>query len=86
MTVRQTTTLVVPGSVPVTFSSLVSPRWKDARDLRSGAMPSCKDILLYCNPGSDAKEWHDVDSKVKEALASPERTAALARHRDASSA
>ena len=50
-----------------------------ASALRGGALPSCWDIYLYGNPGSDAKKYYDVDSKVKEALASPERAAALAR-------
>ena len=50
-----------------------------ASALRGGAMPSCTEIRLYHNPGSDAESWDDVDSKVKEALASPERAAALAR-------
>ena len=57
-----------------------------ASALRGGAMPSCTFIRLDGNPGSDAKVYDDVDSKVKEALASPERKAALARRRDASSA
>eukprot|EP00964_Phaeocystis_antarctica_P071528 scaffold43655_cov51-Phaeocystis_antarctica.AAC.2 len=43
-----------------------------AATIRGGAMPSCKkSIYLEGNPGSDAP--------VKEALASPERAAALAR-------
>ena len=54
--------------------------------LRGGALPACTKIYLGSNPGSDAKESGDVDSKVKEALASPERAAALARHRDEPSA
>ena len=57
-----------------------------ASALRGGALPSCTFIRLDGNPGSDAKVYDDVDSKVKEALASPERKAALARRRDASSA
>jgi len=36
-------------------------------------------IRLQNNPGSDAKDRDDVDSRMKEALASPERAAALAR-------
>ena len=42
-----------------------------ASALRGGALPSCTYIALYDNPGSDAP--------VDEALASPERAAALAR-------
>ena len=42
-----------------------------ASALRGGALPSCTTIALGGNPGSDAP--------VKEALASPERAAALAR-------
>ena len=42
-----------------------------ASALRSGAMPACTDIGLDNNPGSGAP--------VREALASPERAAALAR-------
>ena len=49
-----------------------------ASALRGGALPSCKMIYLVANPGSDAP--------VKEALASPERAAALARCRDEPSA
>ena len=45
-----------------------------ASALRGGAMPSCTDIYLHDNPGSDAP--------VDEALASPERAAALARRQD----
>ena len=50
-----------------------------ASALRGGALPACTEIQLFDNPGSDAKDYGDVDSKVKEALASPERAAALAR-------
>ena len=50
-----------------------------ASALRGGALPSCTTINLYDNPGSDAQSYGDNDSKVKEALASPERAAALAR-------
>ena len=51
-----------------------------ASALRAGALPACKNIYLYSNPGSDAGPSNDyVDSKVKEALASPERAAALAQ-------
>ena len=50
-----------------------------ASALRGGALPSCTKINLAGNPGSDSKGQGDVDSKVKEALASPERAAALAR-------
>ena len=57
-----------------------------ASALRGGAMPSCTFIRLDGNPGSDAKVYDDVDSKVKEALASPERAAALARRQDEVSA
>ena len=57
-----------------------------ASALRGGALPSCTKIILFMNPGSDAKIHNDVDSKVKEALASPERAAALARCRDELSA
>ena len=42
-----------------------------ASALRGGALPSCTKINLGGNPGSDAP--------VREALASPERAAALAR-------
>ena len=42
-----------------------------ASALRGGALPACTTIVLSGNPGSDAP--------VKEALASPERAAALAR-------
>ena len=49
-------------------------------------MPVCTYIFLNGNPGSDAKDFRDVDSRVKEALASPERAAALARRRDEPSA
>jgi len=42
-----------------------------ASALRGGALPSCTTIVLFDNPGSDAP--------VNEALASPERAAALAR-------
>ncbi len=42
-----------------------------ASALRGGALPRCTDVDLEGNPGSDAP--------VKEALASPERAAALAR-------
>ena len=42
-----------------------------ASALRGGALPACTDIALLSNPGSDAP--------VKEALASPERAAALAQ-------
>ena len=50
-----------------------------ASALRGGALPACTTITLNGNPGSDAESFSDVDSKVKEALASPERAAALAR-------
>ena len=53
-----------------------------ATALRGGALPSCEVIHLSGNPGSDAKGMRDVDSKVKEALASPEREAALAWRQD----
>ena len=49
-----------------------------ASALRGGALPACTYIDLGGNPGSDAP--------VKEALASPERAAALARRRDEPSA
>ena len=42
-----------------------------ASALRGGALPSCTAVYLYGNPSSNAP--------VKEALASPERAAALAR-------
>ena len=42
-----------------------------ASALRGGALPSCTEIELDGNPGSGAP--------VREALASPERAAALAR-------
>ena len=42
-----------------------------ASALRGGALPACEYIFLVANPGSDAP--------VDEALASPERAAALAR-------
>ena len=57
-----------------------------ASALRGGALPACTYIPLGGNPGSDATRWDDVDAKVKEALASPERAAALARRRDEPSA
>ena len=61
-----------------------------ASALRGGALPACTTIVLYGNPGSDAEgRWGNeskVDSKVKEALASPERAAALAQRRDEPSA
>ena len=57
-----------------------------ASALRGGALPACTTIILAGNRGSDAKWIGDVDSKVKEALASPERAAALARRRDEPSA
>ena len=57
-----------------------------ASALRGGALPACTEIYIHDNPGSDAKDYGDVDSKVKEALASPERAAALARRRDEPSA
>jgi hypothetical protein len=50
-----------------------------ASALRGGALPACTKIHLDGNPGSDAKRPGEVDSKVQEALASPERAAALAR-------
>ena len=54
-----------------------------ASALRGGALPACTEIKLWGNPGSDAKDLGGVevkvDSKVKDALASPERAAALAR-------
>ena len=51
-----------------------------ASALRGGALPSCTKINLLGNPGFDATAHNNfVDSKVKEALASPERAAALAR-------
>ena len=49
-----------------------------ASALRGGALPACTYIDLGDNPGSDAP--------VKEALASPERAAALGRRRDEPSA
>eukprot|EP00964_Phaeocystis_antarctica_P103290 scaffold68571_cov57-Phaeocystis_antarctica.AAC.1 len=57
-----------------------------ASALRGGAMPSCTRIGLGDNPGSDAEGFDGVDSKVKEALASPERAAALTRRQDELSA
>ena len=59
-----------------------------ASALRGGALPSCTRIRLDGNPGSDAEapRWgpeSKVDSKVKEALASPERAAALAQRQAA---
>eukprot|EP00964_Phaeocystis_antarctica_P110057 scaffold74432_cov51-Phaeocystis_antarctica.AAC.2 len=56
-----------------------------ATALRGGALPSCTTIFLDGSPGSDAK-YPVLDSKVKEALASPERAAALARRQDELSA
>ena len=64
--------LVHDGSAP--------PRRAEA----SAATPSsaCAELFLCGNPGSDASFSDDYeylqDSKVKEALASPERAAALA--------
>ena len=49
-----------------------------ASALRGGALPSCTHIDLDDNPGSPAP--------VNEALASPERAAALGRRRDEPSA
>ena len=49
-----------------------------ASALRGGALPSCMCIDLAGNPGSRAP--------VREALASPERAAALARPQDEVSA
>ena len=49
-----------------------------ASALRGGALPSCTTIRLASNPGSDDTGYAN-DSKVKEALASPERAAALAQ-------
>ena len=49
-----------------------------ASALRGGALPACTEIYLVGNPGSEAP--------VDEALASPERAAALARRRDEPSA
>ena len=46
-----------------------------ASALRGGALPSCTDIFLG-----------GIDAPMKEALASPERAAALARRRDEPSA
>ena len=43
-----------------------------ASALRGGALPACTEIALYDNPGSDAP--------VKEALASPERLAAVTQN------
>ena len=56
-----------------------------ASALRGGALPSCTTIFLDGSPGSDAK-YPVLDSKVKEALASPERAAALTRRQDELSA
>jgi len=51
-----------------------------ASALRDGALPACTAINLAGNPGSDATASNGVvDSKVKEALASAERAAALAQ-------
>ena len=49
-----------------------------ASALRGGALPACTKIDLGSNPGSDNRGVSG-DSKVNEALASPERAAALAR-------
>ena len=51
-----------------------SPRAR-LRALRGGALPACTEIYLGGNPGSDAP--------VHEALASPERAAALAERQAA---
>ena len=51
-----------------------------ASALRGGALPACKWIALEGNPGADEDEdglW--TCDEVDEALASPERAAALAR-------
>ena len=48
-----------------------------ASALRGGALPACTTIRLGGNPGSDDRGLGD--SKVQEALRSPERAAALAR-------
>ena len=48
-----------------------------ASALQGGTLPACKYIGLFGNPGSDAKDVYADDSRVKKALASPERKAAL---------
>ena len=58
-----------------------------ASALRGGALPACEMIDLGGNPGADEDEdgnW--TCPQVDEALASPERAAALARRRDEPSA
>jgi hypothetical protein len=52
-----------------------------ASALRGGALPSCKVINLYDNPGTIIGLYYNPGSgaPVDEALASPERAAALAR-------
>jgi len=79
--------LLEEGAMPnLTLLNLANNRIADdgvaalASALRGGAMPACTLIYLARNPGSDAGPSNDyVDSKVNEALASPERAAALAR-------
>ena len=58
-----------------------------ATALRSGALPSCRCVGLDGNPGCDEGVDEDGDPdgscpRVEEALASPEREAALARRQD----
>ena len=57
-----------------------------ASALRGGALPSCTDINLSFNPGAKGvdEDWEEGGScpPVNEALASPERAAALARRQD----
>ena len=58
-----------------------------ASALRGGALPACTRIDLRGNPGADEDEDGDwTCPQVDEALASPERAAALARRRDEPSA
>ena len=53
-----------------------------ASALRGGALPACEYIALDENPGADEDEDGDwTCPQVDEALASPERAAALARRR-----
>jgi hypothetical protein len=77
--------LLEEGAMPnLEGLSLISNRMGDdgvaalASALRGGALPACTTIDLSDNPGSAAP--------VYEALASPERAAALARRRDEPSA
>ena len=51
-----------------------------ASALRSGALPACTEIHLDDNPGSSYENDYAGDSKVTEALASPERAVAVTQN------